>query len=127
MGIRSGRNRSEERTRSDIETMPSLVRIATRFGALHCNSRVSSMRTTRSGVFETSARRALVSVVFPVDVPPTTRRLLRSATAARSVSARWSARNLVVQGKGGSFMVELGGAGDFKKNNGYIYNSESVQ
>src|SRR3546814_7636378 len=67
--------------------MPSLGRIATRFGALHCNSRVSSMRTTRSGVFETSARRALVSVVFPVDVPPATRILLRSATAARSVSA----------------------------------------
>ena len=35
IGMRSGRRRSEERTRSDSEATPSLVRSATRFGALH--------------------------------------------------------------------------------------------
>ena len=34
IGMRSGRNRSEERTRSESEATPSLVRSATRFGRL---------------------------------------------------------------------------------------------
>jgi hypothetical protein len=34
IGMRSGRKRSDERTRSDSDTTPSLVRAA-RFGALH--------------------------------------------------------------------------------------------
>ena len=58
---------------------PSLVRSATRFGAVHCSSRVSSISTTRSPVLATSARSALTSVVLPVDVPPATRMFLRSA------------------------------------------------
>ena len=45
------------------------VRMATRLGAAHCSSRVSSMMTTRSAVFATSASSALVSVVLPV-LPP---------------------------------------------------------
>ena len=48
IGMRSGRRRSDERTRSESETTPSLVRSATRFGAAHCSSRVSSISTTRS-------------------------------------------------------------------------------
>lgn len=35
IGMRSGRRRREDRTRSDSEITPSLVRSATRFGALH--------------------------------------------------------------------------------------------
>ena len=46
---------------------------------MHCNSRVSSMSTTQSAVLATSARRALVNVVLPVEVPPATRIFLRSA------------------------------------------------
>jgi Patatin-like phospholipase len=49
-GMRSGRNRSDERTRSDSAATPSLVCSATRFGALHLSSRVSSIRMTRSAV-----------------------------------------------------------------------------
>jgi hypothetical protein len=60
-----GRRRSEERTRSDSETTPSLVRMATRLGAAHCSSRVSSIRTIRSVVLATSASSALTSVVLP--------------------------------------------------------------
>ena len=60
-----------------------LVRSATRFGAAHCSSRVSSIRMTRSPVFATSARSALASVVLPVEVPPATRMFLRSRTACR--------------------------------------------
>ena len=75
IGMRSGRSRSDERTRSDSEATPSLVRSATRFGAAHCSSRVSSISTTRSSVLATSASSALVSVVLPVEVPPATRML----------------------------------------------------
>ena len=87
MGIRSGRRRRLERTRSESVATPSLVRMATRLGAEHCSSRVSSMMTTRSCVFATSAKSALVSVVLPVDVPPATRMLARAATASRSTVA----------------------------------------
>ena len=79
IGMRSGRSRSEERTRSDSEAAPSLVRSATRFGAAHCSSRVSSISTTRSPVLATSASSALTSVVLPVEVPPATRMFLRVA------------------------------------------------
>jgi hypothetical protein len=87
IGMRSGRRRREERTRSESEAAPSLVRSATRLGAAHCSSRVSSISTTRSPVLATSARSALTRVVFPVEVPPATRMFFRSRTAARSVSA----------------------------------------
>ncbi|SED44705.1 hypothetical protein SAMN05519105_4016 [Rhodobacter sp. 24-YEA-8] len=60
IGMRSGRRCSDERTRSDRVATPSLVRIATRLGAAHCNSRVSSMMTTRSAPFATSESSALV-------------------------------------------------------------------
>src|ERR1700690_3555793 len=66
---------------------PQAQRSATRLGALHCSSLVSSIRTTRSVVFATSANNALVSVVLPVEVPPATRMFWRAATAARNVSA----------------------------------------
>jgi len=66
------------------------VRNATRFGALHWSSRVSSISTTRSAVFATSARSAFTSVVLPVDVPPATRTLRRCVTALRSTSACWA-------------------------------------
>ena len=89
MGMRSGRRRSEERTRSESEATPSLVRRATRLGAVHCSSRVSSMITTRSDDPATSARSALVSVVLPVEVPPATRILARAATPSRN-SAAWA-------------------------------------
>ena len=69
------------------EAAPALVRRLTRLGAAHCNSRVSSIRTTRSCVPATSARSALTSVGLPVEVPPATRMLRRVATAARSSSA----------------------------------------
>ena len=85
--MRSGRSRRAERTRSDSEAAPSLVRSATRFGAAHCSSRVSSISTTRSPVLATSASSALTSVVLPVEVPPATRMFLRSRTATRSSSA----------------------------------------
>ena len=51
---------------------------------MHCSSRVSSISTTRSPVVATSASSALTSVVLPVEVPPATRMLRRSRTAARS-------------------------------------------
>nr|WP_298808567.1 helix-turn-helix transcriptional regulator [uncultured Gordonia sp.] len=86
-GMRSGRRRSDERTRSESEATPSLVRSATRFGAAHCSSRVSSISTTRSDVFDTSASNAFVSVVLPVEVPPATRMFRRSATARRKIAA----------------------------------------
>jgi hypothetical protein len=57
--------------------------MATRLGAAHCSSRVSSMMTTRSEVLATSASSALVSVVLPVEVPPATRMLARVATPSR--------------------------------------------
>jgi hypothetical protein len=41
--MRSGRSLSAERTRSESDAAPSLVRSATRFGAAHCSSRVSSI------------------------------------------------------------------------------------
>ena len=72
-GIRSGRSRSDERTRvRQRRRPPSLVRSATKLGAAHCNSRVSSISTTRSAVLATSASSALTSVVLPVEVPPAT-------------------------------------------------------
>lgn len=56
-------------------------------GALQL-AHVSSIRTTRSDVLETSARSALVRVsVLPGRDHPATRMLRRSATAWRSVSA----------------------------------------
>jgi len=69
IGMRSGRKRSDERTRSESDATLSLVRSATRLGAWHCSSRVSSMRITRSEVLATSARSAFTSVVLPLDVP----------------------------------------------------------
>jgi hypothetical protein len=85
--MRSGRSRSEERTRSVSDATPSLVRIATRFGAMHCNSRVSSISTTRSPVATISCNRALTNVVLPVEVPPAMSTFQRSATAVLSVTA----------------------------------------
>lgn len=85
--MRSGRRRSDERTRSESVATPSLVRSATRLEVAHCSSRVSSIRTTRSDVFATSASSALVSVVLPVEVPPATRMLALSATPRRSAAA----------------------------------------
>jgi hypothetical protein len=82
IGMRSGRRRSDDFTRSESEATPSLVRSATRFGAAHCSSRVSSISTTRSEVFATSASKAFVSVVLPVEVPPATRMFLRRSTAS---------------------------------------------
>ena len=55
--------------------------------ALWLSGWVSSIRTTRSSVLATSARRALVKVVLPVDAPPATRMLRRSETAVRSATA----------------------------------------
>ena len=49
---------------------------------MHCSSRVSSISTTRSAVLATSARRALVNVVLPVEVPPATRMFLRCSDRA---------------------------------------------
>src|SRR3546814_2129389 len=63
MGMRSGRRRKADRTRSDNVATPSLVRSATRLGEAHCSSRVSSIRTMRSDVRATSASNALVNVV----------------------------------------------------------------
>ena len=87
IGMRSGRSRSEERTRSVSDATPSLVRIATRFGAAHCSSRVSSISTIRSPVATTSCSRALTNVVLPVEVPPATSTFQRSATAVLRVPA----------------------------------------
>jgi hypothetical protein len=84
IGMRSGRNRSDEGTRSKSDAAPSLVRSATRFGTAHCSSRVSSISTTPSPVLATSARSALTSVVLPVEVPPATRMFLRSRTDCSS-------------------------------------------
>jgi hypothetical protein len=39
IGMRSGRRRNAERTKSESEAAPSLVRKATRFGAAHWSSR----------------------------------------------------------------------------------------
>jgi len=61
-----------------------LVRNATKFGAAHCSSRVSSISTILSLVLATSTRSALTSVVLPVEVPPATRTFWRSRTARRS-------------------------------------------
>ena len=78
----SDASRSEERTRSESEAAPSFVRSATRFGAAHWSSRVSSINTIRSPVVAISARSALTSVVLPVEVPPATSTFFRSRTAA---------------------------------------------
>jgi hypothetical protein len=87
--IRSGRSRSVERTRSASVATPGLVRSATQSAAAHLSSRVSSRMTTRSSRPATSASRALTSVVLPDDVPPTTRMVLRSATA-RARTLAWA-------------------------------------
>ena len=104
IGMRSGRSRSDERTRSESDATPSLVRSATRFGAAHCSSRVSSISTTRSAVLATSASSALASVVLPVEVPPATR-MLRAigdggAQRRRPAPARHDAGgDIVVEGE----------------------------
>src|SRR3546814_20838633 len=68
-------------------TTPGLVLSATVSGAAHCNSRVSSIRITRSSSAAISFKSALASVVLPDDVPPATRTFLRSTTAIDSASA----------------------------------------
>jgi hypothetical protein len=60
--------------------------MATRLGAAHCSSRVSSMMTTRS-VFATSASSALVSVVLPVGAAAGDEDVGAGGDARRSASA----------------------------------------
>ena len=79
--IRSGRNRIVAFSSRCISTL-SVARRMTAFCAAHWISGVSSMITSRCSAATSTmwAMMALVSVVLPVVVPPTTRMLPRSAT-----------------------------------------------
>ena len=117
---RSGRWRSECRTRSWMVTPPASPRASKRrqLGAVICSSSVSSMTSRRSSAGMRPAR-ACSRVVLPAPVPPATSTLRRrSRQSAASSSTSWGSEPQLHEVPGGVLAPPEAPDGDGRRGGG---------